>query len=149
MICDWQSEDEEKARLATFLTQCRLGVLGTIGADLAPQGALVGVAFTPEFEVVFDTVRSSRKYGNLVARPGCSFVFGWEGEQTVQYEGDAREVTAAELERYHKIYFAAWPECVAHTSWPGIAYFAVRPRWIRTSDFGQNPPLIREFRFGE
>jgi len=24
-------------------------------------------------------------------------------------------------------------------------YFIVRPRWIRYSDFDQNPPLIREF----
>jgi hypothetical protein len=147
MICDRPSEDEQKAELLAFLRRCRLGVLGTAGADLLPQAALVGVAFTPEFEVVFDTVQSSRKYGNLLARPGCSFVFGWEGERTVQYEGGARELRAPELARYQEIYFEAWPECRAHTAWPEIAYFVVRPRWIRDSDFGQNPPLLREFRF--
>jgi hypothetical protein len=147
MICDWQTEKVEKAELLTFLRSCRLGVLGTIGADLSPQGALVGVAFTTEFEVVFDAVQTSRKYGNLAARPACSFVFGREGERTVQYEGDARELKGPALERYQKTYFEAWPECAAHTAWPGIVYFVVRPRWIRTSDFGQTPPLIREFRF--
>jgi len=26
-------------------------------------------------------------------------------------------------------------------------YFVVRPKWIRYSDFDQNPPLIQEFTF--
>jgi hypothetical protein len=32
-------------------------------------------------------------------------------------------------------------------SWPGITWFVVRPRWIRFSDFDQNPPLIEEKSF--
>jgi hypothetical protein len=32
--------------------------------------------------------------------------------------------------------------------WPDIAYFVVRPTWMRHSDFDQNPPFIREFTFG-
>jgi hypothetical protein len=48
------------------------------------------------------------------------------------------------LKRYQEIYFAAWPECEPHMNWPGIAYFVVRPRWIRYSDYDQKPPLIEE-----
>jgi hypothetical protein len=33
-------------------------------------------------------------------------------------------------------------------AWPGIAYFVVRPRWIRYSDFAQKPPRIEEMVFG-
>ena len=29
-------------------------------------------------------------------------------------------------------------------NWPGIAYFVVRPRWIRYSDYDQKPPIIEE-----
>lgn len=50
----------------------------------------MGIAITPELEIIFDTVKSSRKYPNLVARPSCAFVAGGWGatEQTVQYEGE-------------------------------------------------------------
>jgi hypothetical protein len=30
-----------------------------------------------------------------------------------------------------EIYFTVWPEGRAHLNWPDIAYFVVRPRWIR------------------
>lgn len=134
-----------QADLYRFLLQCKLAVLGTIGGDNAPQSALVGIAVTDNLEIIFDTVKSSRKYPNLIARPACSLVIGWTGEQTVQYEGRADELSGDELDRCQRIYFKAWPECRTHLSWPGIVYFVVRPRWIRYSDFDQNPPLIGEF----
>jgi hypothetical protein len=139
-------ELETVTDLHSFLARHKLGVLGTIGDGNTPQSALVGIAVTPELELIFDTVRSSRKYANLIARPACSFVIGWAGEQTVQYEGTAEELKSPELERYQEIYFKTWPECVTHMSWPGIVYFVVRPAWIRYSDFDQNPPLIRQVR---
>jgi general stress protein 26 len=132
-----------------FLAQHKLGVLGTIGPAGAPQAALVGIAVTPQLEIVFDTVKSSRKYPNLIARPECSFVIGgWgAGEQTVQYEGVAEELQPPDLARYQEIYFRTWLDGPARMSWPGIVYFVVRPRWIRYSDFDQNPPVICEFTF--
>ncbi len=130
-----------------FLLLCKLGVLSTIGDTNVPQSALVGIAVTDKLEIVFDTVKSSRKYPNLIARSKCSFVIGWTGEQTVQYEGHAYELSGAELQQYQKMYFEAWPECRAHLSWPGIVYFVVRPRWIRYSDFEQTPALLQEFTF--
>ncbi|HXN48563.1 MAG TPA: pyridoxamine 5'-phosphate oxidase family protein [Bryobacteraceae bacterium] len=135
-----------EADVHAFMTQFKLGVLGTIGPAGAPQSALVGVATTPRLAIVFDTVKSSRKYANLIARPACSFVVGWTGEQTVQFEGVAEELRPPDLERYQQIYFQAWPDGPARMSWPGIVYFVVRPTWIRYSDFDQNPPLIQEWR---
>ena len=135
--------------LYAFLVNCKLGVLGTISEADTPQSALVGIAVTPELEIVFDTVRSSRKYANLIASPACSFAIGgWgSGEQTVQYEGEARELASPDLERYRETYFKAWPYGPARMSWPGIVYFVARPKWIRYSDYDQRPPLIREFDF--
>jgi hypothetical protein len=135
--------------LHAFLLQQKLGVLGTIGPGSEPQSALVGIAVTPKLEIVFDTVKSSRKYPNLAVRPRCSFTIGGWGtrEQTVQYEGEAYEPASSELQRYLEIYFNAWPDSIAHRKWPGIAYFVVRPLWIRYSDFDRKPPLIREFDF--
>jgi pyridoxine/pyridoxamine 5'-phosphate oxidase len=127
------------------MTQHRYGVVSSISRNGNPQSALVGIATTPDLEVVFDTVKTSRKYPNLIERPSCSFVVGWSGEQTVQFEGIAEEPEGSELKRCQEVYFAAWPDGPARMSWPGIAYFVVRPRWIRYSDYDQSPPLIKEF----
>src|SRR5579875_303287 len=136
-----------KTDVYRFLLENKLGVLGTIGDANVPQSALVGIAVTKDLEIVFDTVKTSRKYPNLIARPACSIVIGWAGEQTVQYEGHAVELSGGELQRYQQIYFDIWPECRTHLSWPAIVYFMVRPRWVRYSDFDQNPPVIEEFTF--
>ena len=136
-----------QAGLHRFIAQYKLGVLSTLAETSAPQSALVGIAVTPNLEIVFDTVKTSRKYPNLIARHRCSFVIGWAGEQTAQYEGEAAELQGQELKRCQAVYFQAWPDCQAHLAWPGIVYFVVRPRWIRYSDFDQNPPLIQEFTF--
>ncbi len=136
-----------KADLFEFMDRHKLGVLGTVSPEGVPQSSLVGIAVTPGLEIIFDTVKSSRKYGNLIANPACSFAIGWSGETTVQFQGDAREPGGAELARYQEVYFKKWPDGPSRLSWPGITYFVVRPTWIRYSDFDQNPPLIQEFNF--
>jgi pyridoxine/pyridoxamine 5'-phosphate oxidase len=138
-----------RADLFAFLAKHKLGVLASIGPLGTPQSALVGIAITPHLEIVFDTVKSSRKYPNLITRPACSFVIGGSGsgERTVQYEGRAEELKSPQLEHYQETYFKVWPDGPARMSWPGIVYFVVRPTWIRYSDFDQNPPLLREFSF--
>ena len=127
------------------MAQHRLGVLATIADSGQPQGALMGIAVTRDLEIVFDTIKSSRKFPNLTTRPQCSFVVGWQGEQTVQYEGRAAELHGPGLAKYKEIYFRTWPDGPSRESWPGIAYFVVRPTWIRYSDFDQDPREIHEF----
>jgi hypothetical protein len=80
-------------------------------------------------------------------QPACSFVLGWTGEQTVQYEGIAEELGGTQLRRYQEVYFQTWPDGGSRSQWPGIVYFLVKPKWIRYSDFDKNPPLILEFTF--
>jgi hypothetical protein len=124
----------------SFLRARKLAVISSIGPGGEPQSALVGIAVSPQLEIIFDTVQSSRKYPNLKADPRIAVVIGggnggWEGEQTLQYEGLAIEPEGAELARAKEIYFAAWPSGVERQQWPGIAYFLIRPKWLRYSDF--------------
>jgi len=137
----------DRAALYSFLTQFRYGVVSSTSSNGTPQSALVGIAITEDLEIVFDTVKSSRKYSNLIERPTCSFVVGWGGEQTVQFEGVAIEPEDTELDRVQEAYFAVWPDGPERVLWPTIAYFVVQPRWIRFSDFEQIPPLIVEMSF--
>lgn len=110
--------------------------------------AVVGIAVSPELEIVFDTLNTSRKYRNLVRRPQCSFVF-WSGERTLQYEGEAEELELPRLAKFQQIYFEAWPDGPARMNWPGLVYFAVKPIWIRYTDYDQVPVFLREWRFGD
>jgi len=123
----------------------RLAVLSTVSPDGEPQSALMGAAVTPDFEIVFDTVQSSRKYGNLRANARVAWVIGCSSDISIQYEGIAQELSGDELERYLPVFFAAFPDAVERRSWPGRTYFVVRPKWIRYCDYGQRPPLVREF----
>ena len=128
-----------------FIAKRKYGVISSIGPGGEPQSALVGIAVSPELEIVFDTVKTSRKYPNLKADPRIAVVAGWEGEQTVQYEGLVLEPEATELVRAKAIYFAAWPSGVERQKWPGIAYFLIRPTWLRYSDFDTG--RVEEMRF--
>ena len=128
-----------------FIRKRKLAVISSVGPEGDPQSALVGIAVSPQLQIVFDTVKASRKYPNLKADPRIAVVIGWEGEQTVQYEGLAVEPEGEELARAKHIYFAAWPSGVERQQWPGIAYFLLKPRWLRYSDFDTG--RIEELRF--
>jgi general stress protein 26 len=136
-----------KADIYEFIAKQKLGVLGTISPDGRPQSALMGIAVTPELEIIFETVKSSRKFHNLMSNPSCSFVVGWTGDITVQYEGTAYVREGAALARYQELYFARWPDGPSRRNWPAITYCVVWPRWVRYSDFNQKIPYIEEFTF--
>lgn len=134
--------------LLSFLRQHRLAVQATVSPAGGPQAALVGVAFTDQFEVIFDTVDSTRKLQNLRRNPRLAFVIGGvhDGdERTAQYEGVADEPSGAELERVKAVYYEAYPDGPSRLSWPGLTYVRVRPTWVRYSDYSVDPPLIVEF----
>jgi hypothetical protein len=136
------------AELLMFLQSQRLAVQASCGPNTTAQAALVGIAVTDAFELVFDTLSTTRKVSNLRARPRVAFVIGGWGpgdERTVQYEGIADEPTGLELERIKAVYFAVWADGPSRASWPGLTYLRVRPTWIRYSDFNGAPPVIQEF----
>jgi general stress protein 26 len=131
--------------LFNFIHARKLAVISTTSSSGDPQSALVGVAISPDLSIVFDTVKSSRKYANLKADPRISLVTGWDGEITVQYEGIAVEPEGDALDQAMSIYFKTWPDGVERQQWPGITWFLVTPRWIRYSDF--NTGRIEESTF--
>ncbi|WP_158788546.1 pyridoxamine 5'-phosphate oxidase family protein [Granulicella sp. L46] len=133
--------------LYTFIASKPYAVISTIAANGTPQSALIGIAVTPNLEIIFDTLSTTRKYANLLASPSCSLVIGWDNEQTLQYEGTAFLPSDSVLPRYQELYFARWPECLAHKTWSDIAYVVVRPTWMRYSDFNHQPPTIETLQF--
>lgn len=134
--------------LLDFMRSEKYAVQTSVSPGGLPQAAVVGIAVSDRFEIVFDTLESSRKAPNLRANPAIAFVIGGtrEGdERTVQYEGRADEPDDAELERLLSLYYARFPDGRERRSWRGLIYVRVRPTWIRYSNFSLDPPEIVEF----
>ena len=131
-----------RTELVEFLRAQPWAVEATIDAAGAPQAAVIGVAVTDSLELVFDTLSTSRKHANLLRDTRVALVVGWDQARTVQYEGlaDCREGEA--LDRAKEHYFARFADGRDRERWPDIAYWIVRPTWIRYSDFTVQPPNI-------
>ncbi len=57
-----------RAALHSYMSRARYGVISSLAGDGSPQSALVGIALGPELEIVFDTLKKTRKY----AQPDCA-----------------------------------------------------------------------------
>jgi len=135
--------------LLRFLREHRLAVQASVSASHGPQAAVVGFAITDRFEIVFDTLESTRKIQNLRGNAKVALVIGGlvpGDERTAQYEGIADEPSGEELENLtNEYYYVAFPDGRSRRTWPGITYVRVRPTWIRYSDYNTDPPEIAEF----
>ena len=109
---------------------------------------MVGIAISDDFEIVFDTLATSRKGHNLRRDGAIAFVVGGlasQDERTVQFEGTADEPTGAERRRLTDLYYTVFPDGRDRSKWPGLIYVRAIPVWLRYSDYHQDPPLILEF----
>jgi len=132
-----------KEFLYNFIRQQNIAVISTLSKDLRPEAALVGFAISKDLEIVFDTVKTSRKYQNLLGNPIVAVVIGWDNETTVQYEGFATELTGPDAEYYKEIYYEVYKDGRERAvTWPHIVHFKIAPTWIRYSNF--NGPVVIE-----
>lgn len=137
-----------RTHVLEFIRIHSLGVQASVSSLGQPQAAVVGFVITDDFELFFDTTAVTRKAINLRGNPRVAFVIGGlTGECTVQYQGIADEPVGGELEDLKALYFSRFPDGPARAQWPDIAYFRVRPHWLRFSDYRSTPPDITEFPF--
>lgn len=137
-----------RAALLAFLRRHRYAVQSSVHDSGGPQSAIVGIAVSDHFEIVFDTLGTSRKAQNLAQRPHISFVFGDVGghdARTVQYEGVADAPVGADRARLVELYLSVFPDGRERQKWPGITYIRALPQWLRISDFTRDPPEITEW----
>jgi hypothetical protein len=143
-----QNESISPPALLQFMREHPLATQSSAPAVGRPQSAVVGIAVSDDFEIVFDADAESRKVRNLRQTAGIAFVIGGTDagdERTVQYEGIADEPDGAELERLQELYFQVFPDGRERQKWPGITYVRARPTWVRYTDFNRDPPEVVEF----
>ena len=131
-----------------FINQQSLGIVATTNKANEPEAALVGIAVSVNLEIVFDTVKSSRKYHNILQNPKVALVIGWDNEMTVQYEGTAEILgNDTDAENFKEIYYRAFPDGRERAdTWPGLVHIKIKPQWLRYSNFNE-PVVIQELEF--
>ena len=135
-----------KEFIYNFIKQQKLAVISTLSAEQKPEAALIGFAISKDLEIVFDTVKTSRKYKNLLQNPNVAVVIGWDNETTVQYEGIATELAGLRDDGYREIYFEVYPDGRERAeTWLGLVHFKVAPKWLRYSNFNE-PVVVEEMR---
>jgi len=137
-----------KTLVYQFIKQHLLGVVSTINSACKPEAALVGIAVTENLEIIFDTIKASRKYQNILQNPQVAVVIGWDNETTVQYEGKATVLgDDDEALRLKEIYFDAYPDGRDRAeTWQGLVHIKMTPEWLRYSNYNE-PVVIEEMVF--
>jgi pyridoxine/pyridoxamine 5'-phosphate oxidase len=147
--------EPEMIEVLDFLGKNPVGVISTIHKDIGtPESALVAFAETPTFEIIFQTLTTSRKYLNLKKSPCISFVTGWKIDKpnqiTFQYEGSAREldINDAEYKKYRSAFEQKKTPCtVEFLDNPNSRLFVVSPVWFSYSNYTQENSRIIEQSF--
>jgi general stress protein 26 len=137
-----------KELVYNFIKKYALGIVATTSKDNKPEAALVGIAVSGNLEIIFDTVKSSRKYHNILQNSKVALVIGWDNETTVQYEGTAEVLgNDAEADNLREIYYKAYPDGRERAeTWPELVHLKVTPKWLRYSNFNE-PVVIKEMSF--
>ncbi len=131
--------------LLEFIKKHKIGILSTLGEEF-PESSVVDFVINDKFEIVFNTFVGSRKYRNLQKNRHVSFVTGWEGLKTVQYEGLAYELFEEPLEKVKEAHSRNF-EYVRLWKVDEMRYFKINPTWIKYSDYNAKPAKFFELDF--
>lgn len=141
-------ENAAKSQLIAFIGRHKLGVIATSSPAAVPEAALINIAVTPDFEIVFETTAATRKCGNLRDNPRVAMVIGWNDDQTLQIDGLVELLEGSNRDRLKAIFVDAFPNKASHEFWPGNDFYRVRPFWARFSNYTP-PRKVEEFHFPE
>lgn len=131
--------------LLEYIKKHKIGVISTLAEEF-PESSVVDFVITDKFEIIFNTFVGSRKYRNLQKNRHVSFVIGWEGLKTVQYEGLAFELFEEPLEKVKEEHSRSF-EYIRLWKVDEMRFFKVNPTWIKYSDYNSKPAKFFELDF--
>lgn len=135
--------DEQKELIADFIKGQNYATVATTWNG-EPQAATVAFSERNETEIIFGTLKETRKYRNLKSDPKIAIVIGWDQSVTVQIEGIAHETMGELQEECMRIHVIKNPGSARYMEMEGQCYFKVTPRWIRYTDISVEPEFVFE-----
>lgn len=133
-----------KDDVLAFLTQHERCVMSTVTADGLPESAMVGFSEAEDLSLLIGTSNKSRKYQNLQQNKNVAIVIGFDADATVQYEGVARELDAAEVADRLELHLKKLPGAKDYIAESDQVWLLVTPTWVRLLE--HDPPQLREMR---
>lgn len=130
--------DEKKKSILDFIKKHRLAVLATTSPENKPEAAVIEFSEKDNFELIFDTFSTFRKYKNIQLNSDVAVVIGRD-DITVQYEGEVVELKGDELKEYQKIHITKLPDSSKFVEMEDIKFFKIIPKWIRYTDVSVSP----------
>lgn len=134
-----------KQKIDDFLRKNDLCVLATASKSGKPQAAVLAYVFKDNSLYVFTEI-STRKYQNIVENNQVSVVVGgFKDDPTVQLDGTIIELSLGEGIKTKESVLNLHPEWKGYFDSPDGRWFAIKPSWMRYSNFSVNPPEIEEY----
>lgn len=141
-------DKQQLERIKQFLKQHQLAVVSTVNKDAKPEAAVVGFALTSDFNLIFGTFSTSRKYMNLQSNLSVAVVIGWDQGKTVQIEGTVEEITdPKEIDSSIINHLSKIPSVAKFLEKPDERLFKIKPTWVCYSDLSVDPWDIIEVKF--
>ncbi len=137
----------EQEVVENFIKQHNLAVVTTVSQDFLPEAAVVGISALDNLELLFGTFHTSRKWQNLQKNSRVALVIGWDQGRTVQYEGEATELSENERADAMTTHLAQVPSLAKFMAKGEMAIFKVTPKWVRYSDNSIEPVDLIELTF--
>lgn len=128
-----------------FLNQHETCVIATSGADGQPEAATIGFSHINQagkWSFFIGTNSSTRKFANLQANAKCAFVVGFEGTETVQFEGIAQVADEATVKARLTAHLNKVEMAKRFVDQPGQTWFVITPTWLRHTDFKLPKPVF-------
>ncbi len=138
---------DKKQVALDFIKKHLIGVLATTSLENKPEAAVIEFGETDEFELVFDTSTTYRKYNNLKHNPNVAFVVGGQENIGIQLEGIAVELSEEESGKYKQAYFNKNPDAKKWEQFPDTRWFKITPRWLCYRDYNSHPTTVWELEF--
>lgn len=131
-----------RSELLRLTRKREICALATATPTGQPEVAPLRYCVADSFELVMGTLRTSRKYANLLERPAVAVVI-WDVEFSIQIEGVFDEPAGADQDALRDFFSSEFPwEASRRAGRPAHTFFRVTPTWARYSDFSDDPPRL-------
>ena len=137
---------EQKDKILEFLKRENLAVI-SYDNNGQPRSAVIDFSETEDLDIIFTTLTHYRKYENLKQNQKVALVFGGKDNITIQYEGEAKELSKIEFLPHLKYHIQKNPVELKFSEMIEARFFKVSPTWVRYSYYGAKPNEIFEIKF--
>ena len=136
----------DKNQILEFIKQSTLAVFSTADSSGKTQAGVMAVAVADDWNIYLSTENNTRKVANLQTNPQSTLVFGGLQSPSVQADGLSVIASGEEIEKCKNCILSIHPDTKDYLT-PTTVYIKFTPKWVKYSDYNQNPPLISEMSF--